>query len=187
MYYIKPSEETAEGIIDSATDIDNLNSKFKNMRAELQDPRSTAGRLIHVNPDENLLLQLAETPRLNDIITVIDYSDQLPEIFKINNVYEKMQEFLTSVEFDTTNNSICIISPFIGLYRGFTIEIFNLADGLKVIAELTSDGKVGIDSYINEVDSAEIKEVSVPNFIDDSEKVVESKDKNSIALTETIF
>lgn len=186
-YLIKPNEETASGIIDYATNEENLKEKFSNLRNQLQDPRSYAGELIHVRPDEELLLQLADRDELNDIIRVIDHSNQLPEdIFNVDGVYAKIQTFLEKWNFDTTNGLICCISPFIGLYRGFIVEIYEYDKGLQVLNEFITDGKVGIDSYVTGIDSHQKNSILDKNIILDAEYIEEKEEEEEIQKSKDV-
>jgi len=169
--YIKPNEETANSIIEYATNQDHLQHKFGKFRNEFQLKNALYSNMILFPAEDEILLELSKS-KLVEHMSVIDIIDDVPEVYAEYNVKDKIVEFLTNIDFDNLANSICIISPFVGLYRSIIIEVFLLDEGLKVLnAFANNDDELSIDSRIEEFESIEPKSI-------------ESKSENTIELIE---
>jgi len=169
--YIKPNEETANSIIEHATNQDHLQHKFSTFRNEFQLENALYSNMIQFPADDTVLLELSNS-KLVEYMSVIDITDDIPEVYEEYNVRDQILEFLTKIEFDSLANSICIISPFVGLYRSIIIEVFLLDEGLKILNEFAeNDDELSIDSRIDEFQSIEARQI-------------EAKQDNTVELIE---
>jgi len=164
--YIKPNEETANSIIEYATNQDHLKHKFNKFRNEFQLKNAIYSNMIQFPADDDILLKLSNS-KLVEYMSVIDITDDVPEVYDEYDVRDEIIKFLTKIEFDNLSDSICIISPFVGLYRSIIVEVFLLDEGLKVLnAFAEHDDELSINSKIDEFNSIEPKSKNTIELIE---------------------
>lgn len=176
--YIKPNEETANSIIEHATNEDHLQHKFGSLRNDFQLKEAIYGHMLQFPAKDEVLIPLSNS-ELVEYMCVVEIMDDIPEVYEKYNVRDRIIDFLKSIDFDNLQGSIAVISPFVGLYRSLILEVFLIEDGLRILHQFAaSDEVLKIDSYIDEFESVEnIPEATASVELIENDNITEIHDE----------
>jgi len=124
-------------------------------RAKTKHPKAKAFLLAQVSPDVDLIIKMAEQDFATEMY-VIDMIKDIPQHFP-QKVRQQIEEFLKENRLDERDNDVCVISPFLDVFRGFIVEIFDRADAEEMIEKLINNGFEG------KIKGMIFKDLSTPN------------------------
>ena len=145
-------------------------------RARTQHPQSKAFLLAQVEPDTDVIIKMNEEEFASELY-VIDMVDQIPAHLP-ERIKSEIKEFLTENKMDDRDGDVCIISPFIDVFRGFIVEIFDRAVGEKVVDGLINNGFDGV------IKGLIFKDLSTPNRSYHIDSELDAHDRREKRLNE---
>jgi len=118
--------------------IDSIDNDIDSQRAmtppRMEHPRAILFFLKQVEAD-NEIIHLIEKEYAYDMYC-FDKVKDIPTLPR--NYHEEIKEDLEEANFDYEKDWICIISPFVSMYRGFIVEVLTIADAEEYIRKLTA-------------------------------------------------
>jgi len=118
--------------------IDSIDTDIDAQKAitppRMEHPRAILFFLKQVEAD-NEIIHLIEKEYAYDMYC-FDKVKDIPRLPK--NYHEEIKIDLETANFDYEKDWICIISPFVSMYRGFIVEVLTIEDAEKYIKALTA-------------------------------------------------
>jgi len=148
-------------------------------RANAKHPDAKAFLLAQVEPEVDVIVKMAGDVFGNEMY-VIDVTDDIPKHFP-QIVKKQIEDFLKKNEFDERDNDVCIISPFIDLFRGFIVEIYDREKAEKMIQSLIDKGFEG------KILGMIFKDLSKPNRTYHIDPKLDAHDRRQKRLNEEAY